>query len=171
MRVQRLSLLVKTIPLLLFLDYMQLGNVLEVRSDFLLTSLMASVSVTALTGINGTERLIGNGLLQSIVFGTTAGRRASETTKHAASMNLGEWTPLRLRHRTKVPLSRRLSSKTNLPITLLRFLISLSLPILYRMPITKDTTLVTSQANSMNFVSNCPLPFRCWTILLGQLLL
>ena len=54
-------------------------------------------------GIHGTERLVGNGLLESIVFGTSAGTRAAKTAHHDANIStLAEWTPLKLRHRAKV---------------------------------------------------------------------
>lgn len=55
-------------------------------------------------GVNGTERLVGNGLLESIVFGTTAGLRASQTILNS-SIKLDSWTPLKLRYRTKVNIT------------------------------------------------------------------
>jgi aspartate oxidase len=59
--------------------------------------------ISSVIGIHGTERLVGNGLLESIVFGTTAGTRAAKTSQHDVNTTtLPEWTPLKLRHRAKV---------------------------------------------------------------------
>jgi cytochrome-b5 reductase len=57
-------------------------------------------------GVHGAERLSGNGLLDSMVFGTNAGRRAADSVRlgeaETAVDSLPDWTPLRLRHRCKM---------------------------------------------------------------------
>lgn len=87
---------------------MLLVNVQEVNYLYIVLNIKYNVKIKyfyyqyKLLGVNGTERLVGNGLLESIVFGTTAGLRASQTILNDSVTSLETWTPLKLRYRIKV---------------------------------------------------------------------
>lgn len=79
------------------------SEVLCERPDGSLSILLGLYAAGECTGgLHGVERLSGNGLLESIVFGLNAGRRAAETSKAEPNLSLQSWTPLRLRHCSKV---------------------------------------------------------------------
>jgi NAD(P)H-flavin reductase len=69
--------------------------------DTVILGLFASGECTG--GVHGSSRIVGNSLLDCIVFGRLAGKRASETTRDVfPALDPEVFTPLRMRHKAKL---------------------------------------------------------------------
>jgi len=67
-------------------------------------------------GVHGGSRIVGNSLLDCIVFGRLAGRRAAEMTLDALpALDPEEFTPLRLRHKAKLQHTTNFEFSFELP--------------------------------------------------------
>jgi len=67
-------------------------------------------------GVHGGSRLVGNSMLDCLVFGRLAGRRASETTRDTfPALDPDEFTPLRMRHKAKLQHTTNFEFSFELP--------------------------------------------------------
>mmetsp|Transcript_23231 Transcript_23231/g.30335 ORF Transcript_23231/g.30335 Transcript_23231/m.30335 type:complete len:828 (-) Transcript_23231:670-3153(-) len=67
-------------------------------------------------GVHGTSRVVGNSLLDCIVFGRLAGRRAAEATRDVhPALDPEVFTPLRLRHKAKLQHTTNFEFSFELP--------------------------------------------------------
>uniref|UniRef100_A0A7S3Y663 FAD-binding FR-type domain-containing protein n=1 Tax=Heterosigma akashiwo TaxID=2829 RepID=A0A7S3Y663_HETAK len=67
-------------------------------------------------GVHGASRVVGNSLLDCVVFGRLAGRRAAETTREVLpALDPETFTPLRLRHKAKLQHTTNFEFSFELP--------------------------------------------------------